>query len=93
MAETTTATSMAGIDLALDVARDVADAVDVGDGGAAEFHDETRHAASGSDEDLKRGKDGGKRRAQSANGRIHMACEGCNHAGPWFVGPRPNPEI
>ena len=35
---------MAGVDLALDVARDVADAVDIGDRGAAEFHDETGHA-------------------------------------------------
>ena len=34
---------MAGIDLALDVARDVADAVDVGDRRAAEFHDEAGH--------------------------------------------------
>src|SRR5437660_1439957 len=34
---------MAGIDLALDVVRDVADAIDVGDGGAAEFHHETGH--------------------------------------------------
>jgi hypothetical protein len=34
---------VAGIDLALDVARDVADSVDVGDRGAAELHDETSH--------------------------------------------------
>ncbi len=34
---------VAGIDLALDVARDVADALDVGDRGAAEFHDDERH--------------------------------------------------
>ncbi len=34
---------VAGIDLALDVTRDVADAVDIGDRGAAEFHDETGH--------------------------------------------------
>jgi hypothetical protein len=34
---------MAGIDLALDVARNVADAVDIGDRGSAEFHDETGH--------------------------------------------------
>ena len=34
---------MAGLDLALDMARDVADAVDVGDGCAAEFHDEPAH--------------------------------------------------
>ena len=34
---------MAGVDLALDVARDVADAVDIGDRGSAEFHDETGH--------------------------------------------------
>jgi hypothetical protein len=35
---------MAGIDLALDVQRDVADAVDIGDRRAAEFHDEPTHA-------------------------------------------------
>ena len=34
---------VAGIDLALDVARDVADALDVGDRRAAEFHDHERH--------------------------------------------------
>ena len=34
---------VAGIDLALDVARDVADALDVGNRGAAELHDEDRH--------------------------------------------------
>jgi len=34
---------IAGVDLALDVAGDVADAVEIGDGGAAEFHDEARH--------------------------------------------------
>ena len=34
---------MAGVDLALDVARDVADAVDVGDRGSAELHDESGH--------------------------------------------------
>ena len=34
---------VAGVDLALDMARDVADAVDVGDRGSAEFHHETRH--------------------------------------------------
>ena len=35
------------IDLALDVAGHVADAVDIGDGGSAEFHYKTRHEASG----------------------------------------------
>ena len=34
---------VAGIDLALDVTRDVADAVDIGDGRAAEFHHEAAH--------------------------------------------------
>ena len=34
---------MAGIDLALHMARDVADAVDIGDGCAAEFHHEAAH--------------------------------------------------
>ncbi len=34
---------MTGIDLALHMARDVADAVDIGDGGAAEFHHEAAH--------------------------------------------------
>ena len=34
---------MAGIDLALHMARDVADAVDIGDGRAAEFHHEAAH--------------------------------------------------
>ena len=34
---------VAGIDLALDVARDVADALDVGDRRAAEFHDDESH--------------------------------------------------
>ena len=43
MAETTTATSMAGLDLALDVARRIADALDIGDRRAAELHDQTGH--------------------------------------------------
>jgi hypothetical protein len=34
---------MARVDLALDVAGDVADAVDIGDGRAAEFHHEAAH--------------------------------------------------
>jgi hypothetical protein len=34
---------MAGVDLALHMARDVADTVDIGDGCAAEFHHETAH--------------------------------------------------
>jgi hypothetical protein len=34
---------MAGIDLALHMARDVADTIDVGDRCAAEFHHETAH--------------------------------------------------
>jgi hypothetical protein len=34
---------MAGIDLALHMLRDVADAVDIGDGCAAEFHHEAAH--------------------------------------------------
>jgi hypothetical protein len=34
---------MAGIDLALDMPRHVADAVDIGDGCAAEFHHEAAH--------------------------------------------------
>ena len=34
---------VAGGDFALDMARDIADALDIGDGGAAEFHDETGH--------------------------------------------------
>jgi 2-polyprenyl-6-hydroxyphenyl methylase/3-demethylubiquinone-9 3-methyltransferase len=34
---------MAGVDLALDVARDIADAGDIADRRAAEFHDETGH--------------------------------------------------
>ena len=34
---------VAGVDLALDVARDVADALDVGHRGSAEFHHEARH--------------------------------------------------
>ncbi len=37
---------MAGVDLALDVARDIADAVDIGDRSSAEFHDETGHEAA-----------------------------------------------
>jgi hypothetical protein len=32
-----------GIDLAFDVTRDVADSVDIGDGGTAEFHHEAAH--------------------------------------------------
>ena len=43
IADTTTATSMAGIDLALDVLGDIADAIEIGDGCAAEFHDEPAH--------------------------------------------------
>ena len=35
---------VAGVDLAFDVARDVPDAVDVGDGRPAEFHHDARHA-------------------------------------------------
>jgi hypothetical protein len=34
---------MAGIDLALDVLRDIADAVDIGDRRSAEFHHQTSH--------------------------------------------------
>jgi hypothetical protein len=34
---------MAGIDLALHMPRDVPDSLDVGDGSAAEFHDQTGH--------------------------------------------------
>jgi hypothetical protein len=34
---------MAGIDLAFDVLRDIADAVDVGDRRSAEFHNQTSH--------------------------------------------------
>ena len=34
---------MAGVDLAFDVPRDVADAADVGDGRPAEFHHDARH--------------------------------------------------
>jgi len=34
---------MAGVDLALDVARDVADAVEIGDGGSAELHHKAGH--------------------------------------------------
>jgi hypothetical protein len=34
---------MAGIDLALHMARDVADTFDIGDGRTAEFHHETAH--------------------------------------------------
>src|SRR5947209_12509938 len=36
---------MAGIDLALDMARDVANPVDIGDGSAAEFHYKAAHDA------------------------------------------------
>ncbi len=35
---------VAGIDLAFDVARDIPDAADVGDGRPAEFHHDARHA-------------------------------------------------
>ena len=34
---------MAGVDLAFDMARDVADAADVGHGRSAEFHHDARH--------------------------------------------------
>jgi hypothetical protein len=34
---------MAGVDLALHMARDIADAFNIGDGGAAEFHHEAAH--------------------------------------------------
>jgi hypothetical protein len=34
---------MPGIDFAFDVTRDVADSVDIGDGGTAEFHHEAAH--------------------------------------------------
>ena len=34
---------MAGVNLALYMPRDVADAVEIGDGRAAEFHDEATH--------------------------------------------------
>ena len=36
---------VAGIDLAFDMARDIADAADVGDGGPAEFHHDARHGS------------------------------------------------
>ena len=38
---------MAGVDLALDVARDVADAVDIGDRRSAEFHHQACHDVPG----------------------------------------------
>ena len=38
---------MAGVDLALDVARDVADAVEIGDRGSAELHHQAAHGESG----------------------------------------------
>ena len=41
---------VAGVDLALDVARDVADAVEIGDRGSAEFHHQTGHEARVSQE-------------------------------------------
>ena len=34
---------VAGVDLALDVTRDIADAVDIGDRRSAEFHNQTGH--------------------------------------------------
>ena len=43
MAETTTATLVAGVDLALDVTGDVANALDVGHRRAAELHHQERH--------------------------------------------------
>ena len=43
MAETTTATSLPGVDLALHAGGDVADAVEVGDRGAAELHHDAGH--------------------------------------------------
>jgi 2-polyprenyl-6-hydroxyphenyl methylase/3-demethylubiquinone-9 3-methyltransferase len=42
---------MAGIDLALDVAGHIADAVDIGDRGSAEFHDKTGHGGIGGSAD------------------------------------------
>ena len=50
MAETTTATLVAGVELALDMPCHVANALYVGDRGAAEFHDETG-TSKGSSED------------------------------------------
>jgi hypothetical protein len=37
---------MARIDFAFDVARDIADPLDIGDGGAAELHHQARHQDS-----------------------------------------------
>ena len=38
---------VAGVDLALDVVRDIADAVDIGDRGSAEFHHQAGHGDQG----------------------------------------------
>jgi hypothetical protein len=46
MAETTTATSLPALDLALHAAGDVADAIEVGDRGAAELHHDAGLAVS-----------------------------------------------
>ena len=45
---------VAGVDLALDVARDIADAVDIGDRGSAEFHHEAGHERIGRSQDERR---------------------------------------
>ena len=57
---------MAGVDLALDVARDVADAVDIGDRGSAEFHHQTGH-----DFGSQPSSDRTRRRRRREKARIH----------------------
>jgi hypothetical protein len=65
---------VAGVDLALDVARDVADAVDIGDRRSAEFHDKTGHNFSSQAlNDHCAGRAGAKRRVY-----IPRGSGGCN---------------
>ena len=57
---------VAGVDLALDVARDVADALDIGDRRAAEFHHQTRQAGLGYSGKARGSRDGTRRRIKAA---------------------------
>ena len=62
---------VAGVDLALDVARHVADAVDVGDRGSAEFHHQASHDVSATSSDATSGRRDCAASAGREKARIH----------------------
>ena len=87
---------MAGVDLALDVARDVADAVDVGDRRSAEFHHKPGHGGDASPQHTYRRRDLLERRPKR---RVYIPAGsgGCNRdarltieSSQWPNGRRPS---